>query len=235
MASSSQRTMEEARTAEAAFRVRLAHNHESTLAELIEENALARNRMGMMEEDIRQQNLRVQMHRDEEHIANEGWLMAREDADIAEDRLASLMDVQLNRAREHEHLADEHEDLTNQHGELEAEVVKMHINTMIDTAKALRDIDSHAEYDDLPEPIKQAVVAMFRLHVNAAYKLGDDYEPMKRDKGALRKIWHQLIEKAMEGKQVQNDDGMYRPMREFDMELVRARIFEEDPEDDMED
>ena len=58
---------------------------------------------------------------------------------------------------------------------------------------------------------------------------------MKRDKGALRKIWHQLIEKAMEGKQVQNDDCMYRPMREFDMELVRARIFEEDPEDDMED
>ena len=82
--------MEEARTANAAFRVRLAHNHESTLTELIEEKALARNRMRMMEEDIRQQNLRVQMERDEQHFANEGRLAANEHADLAEGRLAEL-------------------------------------------------------------------------------------------------------------------------------------------------
>ena len=213
--------MEEARTANAAFRVRLAHNHGSTLTELIEEKALARNRMRMMEEDIRQQNLMVQMERTEQHIANEGRLMANEHVGLCEARIADFR--------------NDHTDLINQHEDLQIHVVEMNIDTAIYTAKALRDIDSHAEYDDLPEPIKQAVSALFCLHVNAAYKLGDDYEPTKRDKGALRKIWHQLIEKAMEGKQVQNDDGMYRPMREFDMELVRARIFEEDPEDDMED
>ena len=102
--------MEEARTANAAFRVRLAHNHESTLTELIEEKALARNRMGMMEEDIRQQNLRVQMERDEQHFANEGRLAANEHADLAEGRLAELQercaDMMMSLMDIREHLTD---------------------------------------------------------------------------------------------------------------------------------
>lgn len=93
-----------------------------------------------------------------------------------------------------------------------------------DTARLLSVIDSWCEYGDPPAPLQEAMRELFRMHINVATLLREDYVVLDAHKGVLRKLYRLHINSVLFGMYTEVPGGGHRRLNEGDVAFVRVVI-----------